>query len=353
MHCLSGPTLRYPTKPRSTTVPGHGPAWRALAGAALLAAAALASPAQAQDYPSKPVRFVVPFTPGGGTDIVTRIVAQRLADTWGKPTVVENRPGTGGIIASQAVLAAPPDGYTMNVITPVHAILPSLYSKLSYDPITDFVPVVLMNRLQLIIVSAPGFPPNNIRELIAYGKSHPGQLNFASTGTGGTAHLAMELLKRSAGIEMTHIPYKGSAPAYTDVMSGQVHMLSNNIISTMPLIKAGKLKALAVTGATRSVLAPDVPAVAEAGLAGFDVSSWFGIAAHARTARDIVNRLNRDTVRVLQEPAVRDKMLEQGAEPIAGANSPAEFDQMIRREARIWADTIRSAGIRQEAAPTQ
>jgi len=319
---------------------------------ALLCAAATLC-AQAQEYPSKPVRFVVPFTPGGGTDIVTRIVAQRLAETWGKPTVVENKPGTGGIIASQTVLAAPPDGHALNVITPVHAILPSLYSKLSYDPITDFVPVVLMNRLQLIIVSAPGFPPNNIRELIAYGKANPGKLNFASTGTGGTAHLAMELLKRQAGIDMTHIPYKGSAPAYTDVMSGQVQMLSNNIISTMPLIKAGKLKAIAVTGATRSLIAPEVPSVAEAGLPGFDVSSWFGVAAHAKVPRDIINRLNRDIVRLLQEPAVREKMLEQGAEPIPGRNSPADFDQMIRAEARLWADTIRSAGIRQEAAPTQ
>ena len=306
-----------------------------------------------QDYPSKTVRFIVPFTPGGGTDIVTRIVAQRLSETWGKPVVVENKPGTGGIIASQLVANAPPDGYTLNVITPANVINPSLYTKLPFDPLNDFAAVVLMNRLQLIIVSAPGFGPNNIRELITLAKSKPGSVNFASTGTGGAAHLSMELLKKQAGIDMTHIPYKGSAPAYSDVISGQVQILSNNIISSMPLIKGGKLKALAVTGATRSVIAPDVPSVAESGLPGFDVTSWFGISVHAKTPRAIIDRLNRDIVKILQEPAVREKMIEQGAEPVTGLNTPAAFDQIMRYEMKMWSDLIRSSGIRQEAAPLQ
>ncbi len=311
----------------------------------LLSGAFTGAPVHAQDFPNRAVRMIVPFTPGGGTDIVSRIVGQRLSEIWGKPVLVENRPGVGGIIASELVLNAPADGYTLNVISPAHTIVATVNPKLSFDPLNDFAPVALMNRLQLILVSAPAFPPNNVKELIAYAKARPGQLNYASTGTGGTAHLAIEWMSRLAGLKMTHVPYKGAAPAYTDIMGGQVQFFLNNIISTMPLVKAGKLKALGVSGATRSVVAPDVPTISESGLPGFDVSSWFGIVVVAKTPRDIVVKLNRDIVTLLKEPAVRERMLVQGAEPVVGDNSPEAYDRMLRDETKRWAEVIKSAGI--------
>lgn len=313
----------------------------ALTFAPLLALTGAAS--LADDYPLKSIRLLVPFTPGGGTDIVARTVGQKLSEIWGKTVVIDNKPGAGGIVASDIVAKAAPDGYTLCVITPTQAINPSLVANLPFDTLNDFANVVLMTRLQLILVSNPGFPPQSIKELITYAKARPGQVNFASTGTGGSAHLAVELLKKMAGIEMTHIPYKGSAPAYTDLMSGQIQLLSNNIISTMPLVKSGKFKAIAVTGASRSPIAPDVPSVAESGLPGFDVSSWFGVAAPGKTPRDVVNKFNREVVRVLQIPEVRDKLLAQGAEPAGG--TPEDFDRLVRFEMRRWADVIKSAGI--------
>lgn len=304
---------------------------------------------RAQDFPSRPIRLIVPFTPGGGTDIVSRTVGQKLTEIWGKTVVVDNRPGAGGIVASEIVAKAAPDGYTLGVITPTQTINPSLYSKLPFDVINDFAPVVLMTRLQLILVANPAFPANTVKEVIALAKTRPGQITFASTGTGGGAHLAGELLKKTAGIDMTHVPYKGSAPAYTDLMSGQVQLLFNNIISTMPLVRGGKLKAIAVAGAARSPVAPEVPTIAESGLPGYEVTSWFGVVAPGKTPREVINKINREIVRILNMPDVRERLLTQGAEPVG--NSPGEFGQMMRFEMKKWGDLIRSAGIRVENAP--
>lgn len=306
-------------------------------------------PAHAQQFPTKPIRLIVPFTPGGGTDIVSRTVGQKLTEVWGKTVVVDNRPGAGGIMASEIVAKAPPDGYTLGVVTPTQTINPSLHSNLPFDPVNDFAPVILMTRLQLILVSNPSFPANNVKELVALAKAKPGQLTFASTGTGGAAHLAVELLKKMTGIDMVHVPYKGSAPAYADVMSGQVQLLSNNIISTMPLVKSGRLKAIAVTGAKRSVIAPDVPSVAEAGLPGFDVTSWFGVVAPAKTPKDVIGKLNGEIARILKLPDVRERLLAQGAEPAGG--SPEDFGRLMRDEMKKWGELIRSAGIKADAAP--
>jgi tripartite-type tricarboxylate transporter receptor subunit TctC len=305
--------------------------------------------ASVDDFPSKPIRMIVPFTSGGGTDMVTRIVGQRLSTVWGKSVIVENHPGVGGIAASNIVAQAEPDGYTLGVITPTQVINPSLYKKLPFDSLKDFAPVVLFNRLQLVLVAAPSFPPNTIAELIVYAKAHPTAVNFGSTGTGGSAHLAVELIKKMADIHMTHIPYKGSAPAYADVISGRVQLLSNNIISTMPLIKNKQLKAIAVMGANRSPIAPDVPTVAQSGLPAYDVSSWFGLVAPGRTPQPIVDKLNTAIVAILQEPATRQLMLAQGAEPVDGSNTPADFGRLLQKEMKMWREVIESAGIKAEA----
>ncbi|MDX3905584.1 MAG: tripartite tricarboxylate transporter substrate binding protein [Pigmentiphaga sp.] len=300
-------------------------------------------------YPDKPIRLIVPFTPGGGTDMVTRIVGQRLSALWNSPVVVENVPGAGGISASTQVARAKPDGYTLAVITPTQVINPSLYASLPFDPIKDFKPVVLMNRLQLMLVGSNDFAPGTVADLIAYAKANPGKAAFGSTGVGGSAHLAVELIKKMAGIDMIHVPYKGSSPAYADVIANRVQLLSNNIISTMPLVRSKQLKAIAVLGATRSPIAPEVPTVAESGLPGYDVSSWFGIVAPAATPQPVIDKLNRAIVGILREPETRGLMLKQGAEPIDGANAPADFGRLLASEKAKWADVIQSAGIKTQA----
>jgi tripartite-type tricarboxylate transporter receptor subunit TctC len=303
----------------------------------------------ASGFPDKPIRLIVPFTPGGGTDMVTRIVGQRLSTIWNSPVVVENNPGAGGISASTLVARSKPDGYTLAVVTPTQVINPSLYASLPFDAIKDFKPVVLMNRLQLVLVGSNDFPPNTVAELIAYAKANPGKVAFGSTGIGGSAHLAVELIKKMAGIDMTHVPYKGSAPAYADVIANRVQLLSNNIISTMPIVRNKQLKAIAVMGGTRSPVAPEVPTVAESGLPGYDVSSWFGIVAPAATPQPIIDKLNHAIVGILREPQTRELMLKQGAEPIDGSNTPADFGRLLISEKDKWADVIRSAGIKTQA----
>ncbi len=317
---------------------------------ALLALASVfAATAAAQPYPSKPIRMIVPFTPGGGTDIVSRIVALKLTENWGKAVIVDNRPSAGGIIASEIVAKARPDGYTLGVITPTHAINPGLYAHLPFDPLKDFAAVVLMTRLQFIIVANPSFPPNSVKELIAYAKATGGRVNFGSTGIGSSSHLVGEMLKNMGSFEMTHVPYKGSAPAYTDLVSGQLQLLINNIVSTIPFVKAGKFKAIAVTGATRSPIAPDIPTVIESGLPGFDVSTWFGVVAPAKTPKPVIDKLNGEIARILKIPDVRERLLVQGAEPVG--NTPEEFDRMIRFELKRCAELIKLAGIQQGMVP--
>jgi tripartite-type tricarboxylate transporter receptor subunit TctC len=316
-----------------------------------LAAASSPSAVWAQSFPDRPVKLVVAFTPGGGTDIVSRMVAQRLSAMWGQSVVVENKPGAGGGVAFGGLAKMPADGYTLGVATPEQVIAATLQPDAGYHILRSFTPVTMMTRLPLILVASNSFAPNTIAETIALAKAQPGKINFASTGQGGPAHLAVELLMKQTGTRMTHIPYKGSAPAYTDLMGGQVQFLSNNIVSTMPLVQSGKLKALAVTTADRSPIAPNVPTVAESGLPGFDVSVWYALVAPTGTPGAVVEKIARDVQTVLKDEDIRKQLRATGAVPVG--DTPAQFGQTLEREVKMWGDLIRGAAITLDAAPRQ
>ena len=313
-----------------------------MAAGALLAAFALLSHAQAP-YPTKPIRIVVPFPAGGTTDILARAVAQKLTETLGQSVVVDNRPGAGGNIGAELVAKSPPDGYTLLMGTVgTHAINPSLYAKMPYDHVKDFVPVILVAGVPNVLVVNPSVPANSVQELIAYIKANPGKVNFASSGSGTSIHLSGELFKTMAGVSMTHVPYKGSTPALTDLMGGQVQLMFDNLPSSLPQIKAGKLRALAVTSAQRASALPDVPTVAEAGLPGFEASSWFGLLAPAGTPKDIVTKLNAEVAKWLATPEAREKLASQGA--IAAGQSPDDFTRHIAAETAKWQKVVKESG---------
>src|SRR5687768_752360 len=270
----------------------------------VLLAALTSAPASAQTaYPSKTIRFVVPFPPGGPLDIVARVIAQDLNKAWSQPVIVDNRPGAGGNIGADVVAKSPPDGYTilMGAVS-THAINVWLYSKLPYDPIRDFAPVTLVTSVPNVLVVHPSVPAKNARELIALARSRPGELNFASGSTGSAGHLAGELFNTTAKVKTVHIPYKGAAPAVTDLMAGHVSFMFDNLASGLPNIKSGRVRALAVTTLKRSPFLPDTPTLDESGLRSFDVGTWFGIFAPAATPRDVVTRLNTEIVRLLRTP---------------------------------------------------
>jgi len=313
-----------------------------MAAGALLATFALLSHAQAP-YPTKPIRIVVPFPAGGTTDILARAVAQKLTETLGQSVVVDNRPGAGGNIGAELVAKSPPDGYTLLMGTVgTHAINPSLYAKMPYDHVKDFVPVILVAGVPNVLVVNPSVPANSVQELIAYIKANPGKVNFASSGSGTSIHLSGELFKTMAGVSMTHVPYKGSTPALTDLMGGQVQLMFDNLPSSLPQIKAGKLRALAVTSAQRASALPDVPTVAEAGLPGFEASSWFGLLAPAGTPKDIVTKLNAEVAKWLATPEAREKLASQGA--IAAGQSPDDFTRHIAAETAKWQKVVKESG---------
>ena len=320
-------------------------ALRVLWGVAIVAvlAAAGGALAQAPAYPSKPIRLVVPFPPGGATDILAREVAQKLTEAWGQSVVVDNRPGAGGNIGAELVARAAPDGYTLLMGTVgTHAINASLYAKLPYDHVKDFAPVILVAGVPNVLVVNPALPVNTVAELIAYAKANPGKLNFASSGNGTSIHLSGELFKVMAGVQMTHVPYKGSAPAVADLISGQVQLMFDNLPPSLPQIKAGKLRALAVTSATRAPALPDVPTIAEAGLPGFEASSWFGVLAPAGTPPAIVARLNAEIAKWLASPEAREKLSKQGANAAGG--SPEDFAKHIAAETTKWAKVVKDSG---------
>ena len=313
-----------------------------MAAGALLAAFALLSHAQAP-YPTKPIRIVVPFPAGGTTDILARAVAQKLTETLGQSVVVDNRPGAGGNIGAELVAKSPPDGYTLLMGTVgTHAINASLYAKMPYDHVKDFVPVILVAGVPNVLVVNPSVPANSVPELIAYIKANPGKVNFASSGSGTSIHLAGELFKTMAGVSMTHVPYKGSAPAVTDLIGGQVQLMFDNLPSALPQIKAGKLRALAVTSTQRASALPDVPTVAEAGLPGFDATSWFGLLAPAGTPKDVVAKLNAEVAKWLATPEAREKLASQGA--IAAGQSPEDFTRHIAAETAKWQKVVKESG---------
>jgi tripartite-type tricarboxylate transporter receptor subunit TctC len=299
--------------------------------------------APAQTYPDKPIRLVVPFPAGGTTDILARAVGQKLGEHLGQQVVVDNKPGAGGNIGSDIVAKSAPDGYTLVMGTVgTHAINASLYKKMPYDHIKDFVPVSLVALVPNILVVHPSVPANSVKELIAYAKANPGKLNFASSGNGTSIHLSGELFKTTAGVEMTHVPYKGSAPAVTDLLGGQVQLMFDNMPSALPHVKAGKLKALGVTTAKRFPAAPDIPAIAEAGVPGYEASSWFGVLAPAGTPKEIVNKLSSEIAKILQTPEIKERLLSQGAEPVG--NTPDQFAAFIKAETAKWAKVVKESG---------
>ena len=308
---------------------------------------AFTSAAFAQSYPSKPIRYIVPFQPGGTTDILGRIVAHKLQEAWGQPVVVENRPGAGGAVGAEAVAKAPPDGYTiMGGTISTHAINASVYDKLSYDPIKDFAPVTLLATQPNMLVLHPSIPANNVRELIALLKKNPGKYTYSTSGNGTSAHLSGELFKSMSGTDMQHVPYKGSPQAIADAVAGQVSMSFDNISTAYPQAKSGKLRALAVTTAKRSSIAPEVPTMAEAGLPGYELGSWHGVFAPAATPKDIVAKLNGAIVKGIQSPGVRDKLGALGVEPVG--NSVEAFAAFVRAEVPKWAKVVKESGAKAE-----
>ena len=317
---------------------------------AFAAALVLAAPTlQAQTaWPSKPVRIVVPFAPGGTTDILARAMAPELSRAFGQSFIVENRAGAGGNVGAEVVAKSPADGYTLLMGTVgTHGINRALYPKLPYDPLKDFAPVTLVAGVPNVMVMntdrAKALGINTVADFIRYAKAHPGKLSMASSGNGTSIHLAGELFKSRTGIYMTHIPYRGSGPALLDLVAGNTDVMFDNLPSALPQIKAGKLKAFAVTSAERSAAVPDLPTIAEAaGLKGFDASSWFGLLAPAGTPADIVNRIQQETAKALASPAVKEKLLAQGAIP--GGNTPQEFARMIESEHIKWAGVVKASG---------
>jgi tripartite-type tricarboxylate transporter receptor subunit TctC len=299
--------------------------------------------AVAQGYPVKPVRMVVPFPAGGATDIVGRIVAQKLTEAWGHQVIVDNRGGAGGTIGSDVVAKSAPDGYTIVVATSsTHAIAPSLYSKLGYDPVRDFAPVTLLANATILLAVHPSVPARNVRELIALAKRQPNALSFASSGNGGISHLVGEQFKSLGGIQMLHIPYKGDTPALTDLVSGQVSLMFGTAVSFLPYVKSGRLNALAVTNPKRSPIVPDIPTVAESGLPGFEALQWFGILAPAGTPKEIVARLNGEIVKILRLPEVRERMSSLGAEIVG--STPEQFASFLKADTAKWAKIVKESG---------
>jgi tripartite-type tricarboxylate transporter receptor subunit TctC len=319
---------------------------RWLAVAAMLACTATANAAIAPvaAYPAKAVRIIVPYAPGGGTDVQARVIAAKLSESWGQSVLIDNRPGGGTTIGTEIVARAPADGYTLLIGTPTHVVNVWLYPKLPFDPIRDFEPVTLMTSSPNILVVHPSLPARTTKELIALARARPGQMTYASSGNGGTGHLAMELIKQMAHIQATHVPYKGGGPALNAVLSGEVSALINNMIPTVAHVKAGRLRALGVTSRTRSPAVPDVPTIAESALPGFEAVAWFGLFAPAQTPPAIVEKLYADFSRVLKTAEVQQMLASQGAEAVA--STPAEFAKTLRADLERWREVVKAARIR-------
>ncbi len=302
----------------------------------------LAASVQAQPYPSKPVRVVVPYPPGGPTDIVARVLFQQVAESTGQQFVIDNRAGAGGNIGAEHVAKSTADGYTLLIGTTAHAINMSLFKSLNYDVQKDLAPVSLLTQGPLVLVTHPQFPANSVKELIDMAKAKPGSLNFASSGNGQSTHLSAELFNSMAGTKMVHVPYKGSAPALSDLMTGQVGIMFDTTLSAMPFVRAGKLKALGVTSPQRTPAAPDVPTIAESGLPGYEVFAWNGVFVPAGTPKAIVVQLNEEIRKAMQLPQVRDKFSAQGF--AASWNTPDQFGVFVRNEVDKWARTVKASG---------
>lgn len=310
-----------------------------------LLAACIPLMGQAEAYPSKTIRIVAPFPPGGPADILSRVIGNKLSQSWGQQVIVDNRPGAGGNIGADHVAKAAPDGYTLLLgFVGTHAINPSLYSKMPYDNVKDFEPVAQVATVTIVLVLHPSVPASSIRELIALAKSRPGELTFGSPGNGTPQHLAGELFNTMAGVKMLHVPYKGAVPALTDLLGGRTSMIFSSMPPALPHVRTGKLKALAVTSLTRSAAAPDVQTIAEAGLPGYVVNNWYGILAPRGTPKEIVSKLNAEIVKIMSMPDVKESLSVQGAEAFTG--TPEEFAGYIRQETAKWARIVQYSGAR-------
>ena len=302
--------------------------------------------AAAQDYPARSIRIVVAYSPGGGTDLISRTLARKLTESWGQSVVVDNRPGAGGILGTEIVARAAPDGYTLATIPSTHAINPSLFKKLPYDPVKDFVMVNMLATSPNILAAHPALPVRNTKDLVALARRRPGELTFASAGVGSTTHLAGEYFKRTAKIDVLHVPYKGSGQAEIDLAGGQVHYMVDSLPAALPNVRSGKTRALATTGKQRFPALPEVPTVIESGLAGYESISWWGIAAPAGVPAAVTSKLQKEIARIMNLPDVKELMLRQGAE--SWTIGPQEFLDFVKQETELYARIVREAGIKVE-----
>jgi tripartite-type tricarboxylate transporter receptor subunit TctC len=325
-------------------IEGRSNMHRIMVGGSIALGVLAVPPAVAADYPTKPVRVIVALAPGGGTDTSARLLAQKLADAFGQTFVVDNRPGAGALLGTELAAKAPADGYTLTVVSPEFTVNPSLRRNVPYEPLRDFAPIVRMTLGQYIVSVRPAFPPNSVKELIAYAKANPGQINFGSSGTGSANHLGGELFNSMAGVRMQHVPYKGAGPALAALLAGEVQVVFSSTTAVIGHVRAGRAKALAVTGPKRSPVVPEVPTVTESGLPGFEVTGWYGLLAPRKTPGEIIQRLNTQANRVL--PDLRARFAELGSEVIGG--TPDEFAAFIKADQEKWAKVIKSSGARAE-----
>jgi tripartite-type tricarboxylate transporter receptor subunit TctC len=310
-----------------------------------LAVACAAFGGSAQPYPVKPIRIIVPFPAGGSADIMARVVGQKMTESWGQPAVIDNRSGAGGNIAAELAAKSAPDGYTLFLCTVgTHAVHQTLYAKLAFDPLKDFSPVAYIAGVPNVVVVHPSLPVTSVTELIAFIKARPGRINFGSSGAGSSVHMSGEMLKVMAGLEMTHVPYKGNPQAVTDLMAGQIELMITNMPSVIPYIQSGRLRALAVTTKARSPALPDLPTMEEAGVSGYESSAWFGLVSPAAVPRDVVRKLNAEVVRIVGLEDVKRNLASQGAYPVA--MTPEEFGAFMKAETAKWAKIVRASGAR-------
>ena len=298
----------------------------------------------AQSYPTRPIRFIVPFTPGGGNDTIARLIGQKLTAATGQQVIIDNRPGAGGAIGAEAAAKSAADGYTIFLAgVATHGINPNLRKKLSYDPVKDFDAVSLIASAPLLVVVHPSLPIRSVKELIALAKAKPGQINYASNGAGGSSHMAVELFKMTTGTNLVHIPYKGLAPALTELLSGEVQVMFSSAVAMLPQVKSGRLRAIAMTGAKRSPAIPDIPTVAEAGVPGYETGSWYGIVAPAGTPKPAIDRLSKEVVAIVHSPDITKRLSDEAIIPVG--STPEEFATHIRKELARWAKVIKQSGI--------
>jgi tripartite-type tricarboxylate transporter receptor subunit TctC len=309
----------------------------------LVLAGVMAAPASAQNFPSRPIRIMAPFAPGGPVDITARIVAQKLGESLGQPVIVENRAGASGMIGAEQVAKSAPDGHTLLANSSIHVIVPSLFSKMAYDPIRDFAPITVASSSPLMLVVTPALPVKNIKGFIALAKARPGDLSFGSSGSGSSTHLTAELLKSVTGTNMVHVPYKGQGQAITDVITGQIQFMFNSPSAVGEFIKAGRLRTLGITSEKRLPQWPEVPTFVETGFKDMTTGSWYGFWAPAKTPAAVVTRLHSEIVRIVNQPDVRQRILDMGGEPIA--NSSADFDAFQKAELARWAKIVKQANI--------